>query len=95
MAKLRPGTPKTSSSAEKSEAKMRREVQASRMRPGHWKRFAFSTNERSASIDSGSRWITAPRTSSMLPLKAASKEPSTAMPSEIRKISSGTSESSV
>ena len=41
LAKLRPGTPKTSSSAEKSEAKMRRDVQASRRRPGHWKRCAL------------------------------------------------------
>ena len=51
LAKLRPGTPKTRSSAEKSDAKMRREVQASRSRPASWKRSARSTNVRSASSD--------------------------------------------
>ena len=67
LAKLRPGTPNTFSSAEKSEAKMRREVQASRIRPGPRNLRACSMNERSASSDGASRWTTTPRTRSRLP----------------------------
>ena len=67
LAKLRPGTPNTVSSAENSDAKMRRAVQASSSRPGQWNRWACSTNVRRASIEAGERWMTTPRTSSMLP----------------------------
>ena len=61
LAQLRPGTPKIVSSAEKSEAKIRREVQTRRKRPGMRKRSACSTKPRSSSRDFLSMWMTTPR----------------------------------
>ena len=96
LAKLRPGTPKTVSSAEKSEAKMRRDGPGQQQQPGQWKRGARSTKVRSASSAGWSRWTTTPRISEQRALgRPRRRSPRTATPSEIRKISSGSSDSSV
>ena len=50
LAKLRLGRSKTASRAEKSEAKVRRPVQARRRMPGHWNSTDRSTKARSAAL---------------------------------------------
>ena len=95
LAKPRPGTPNTLSSAENSDPNTRRDVQASSARAGHWKRSARSTNVRSASRAGSSMCTTTPLMMISVPLYAASKDPTMRTPSEIRKIDSGSSDSSV
>ena len=71
------------------------ETAQSRIKPGPRNFRACSMKERRASREGVSRWTTTPRTRSRLPWYAASNDPATATPSEMRKMSRGRSESSV
>src|SRR5206468_12492128 len=90
-----PGHSKAVARAEKSEAKMRREVQANRKIAGNWKRTARFTKLPKASRVAGSSCTTRPRKRNSELRKAASKEPANLAPSEMTKMNSGSRESSV